>query len=149
MATIHLPKDFKEFLRLLNAHNVEYLLIGGYAVGYHGYPRATADMDIWVASNPPNSQKLMVVLKEFGFESAHLSASLFLKPNKIIHMGMPPLRIEINTGISGLAFEKCFPERVAGNLDGVPVQLISLKHLKINKQKTGCAKDINDLENLP
>ena len=91
----------------------------------------------------------MVVLKEFGFESADLSEALFLKKNKIIRMGRPPLRIEINTGISGLAFEKCYPERVAGDLDGIPVQLISLKHLKINKQKTGRAKDINDLENLP
>jgi len=79
MATIHLPSDFKEFLKLLSVHQVEYLLIGGYAVGYHGYPRATADMDIWVAMNPSNSHKIVIVLKEFVFDLPELSPELFLK----------------------------------------------------------------------
>jgi hypothetical protein len=95
MATIHLPPDFKEFLQLLNAHQVEYLLIGGYAVGYHGYPRATADMDIWIAMHPKNAEKVVVVLKEFGFDVPALSTELFLKANQIIRMGIPPVRIEI------------------------------------------------------
>ncbi len=86
MATIHLPSDFKEFLKLLNAHQVEYLLIGGYAVGYHGYPRATADMDIWVAMNPSNAQRIVVALKEFGFDLPELSPELFLKEWQIIRM---------------------------------------------------------------
>lgn len=67
MATIRLPHDFKEFLQLLNSHRVEYLLIGGHAVGYYGYPRATADMDVWVAMHPQNAEKLVTALKEFGF----------------------------------------------------------------------------------
>ena len=79
MATIRLPPDFREFLRLLNSHEVEYLLIGGHAVGYHGYPRATADMDVWIAMHPQNAEKLVVVLREFGFAVPELSASLFLK----------------------------------------------------------------------
>ena len=79
MATIRLPQDFKEFLRLLNTHQVEYLLIGGYAVAYFGYPRATADMDIWIAMNPANAQKIVTVLKEFGFDLPDLSNELFLK----------------------------------------------------------------------
>jgi len=91
MAMIHLPPDFKEFLQLLNDHKVEYLLIGGYAVGYHGYPRATADMDIWIAMNPENAERLVSVVKEFGFEVPTLSVDLFLKENQIIHMGLPPV----------------------------------------------------------
>ena len=149
MATVHLPPDFKDFLRLLNAHQVEYLLVGGYAVGYHGYPRATADMDIWVAISPKNADKLAVVLKAFGFDVPELSADLFLEENQIIRMGVPPVRIEIITTASGVTFEDCYAERVADELDGIEVNLISLEHLKINKRASGRHKDLNDLEHLP
>lgn len=100
MATIHLPHDFKEFLKLLNAHEVEYLLIGGYAVGYHGYPRATADMDIWIAINPANAERIVTVLKEFGFDLPGLSPELFLKEWQIIRLGVPPVRISPKAGMS-------------------------------------------------
>jgi len=149
MATIHLPNDFKDFLKLLNAKRVEYLLIGGYAVGYHGYPRATADMDIWVAVNPENADKIVVALKEFGFAVPGLSAGLFLRQNQIIRMGVPPMRIELTTTISGVDFEECYAARVVAELDGVKVNLINPKHLKINKKASGRYKDLNDLENLP
>ena len=149
MATIHLPSDFKEFLKLLNAHQVEYLLIGGYAVGYHGYPRATADMDIWIAMNPSNSQRIVIALKEFGFDPPELSPELFLKEWQIIRMGVPPIRIELATTISGVNFNECYAERVADILDGVKVNLISLRHLKINKKASGRHQDLADLENLP
>ena len=149
MATVHLPNDFQEFLQLLNAHQVEYLLIGGYAVGYHGYPRATADMDVWVAIHPKNAEKIVAVLKEFGFDLPELSAELFLKENQIIRMGMPPVRIEVTTTISGVSFDECYAERVVDVLDGVEVNLIDLKHLKVNKKASGRHKDLNDLENLP
>ncbi|RME42620.1 MAG: hypothetical protein D6791_17310 [Chloroflexi bacterium] len=149
MATVHLPPDFKDFLRLLNAHQVEYLLVGGYAVGYHGYPRATADMDIWVAINPENADRLVAVLKAFGFDVAELSADLFLQENQIIRMGVPPVRIEIITTASGVTFEDCYAQRVTDELDGIPVNLISLEHLKINKRASGRHKDLNDLEHLP
>lgn len=149
MATIHLPSDFKEFLKLLNVHQVEYLLIGGYAVGYHGYPRATADMDIWVAMNPSNAQRIVIVLKEFGFDLPELSPELFLKEWQIIRMGVPPIRIEIATTVSGVNFNECFAERVVDTLDGVEVSLISLKHLKLNKKACGRHRDLADLENLP
>jgi len=149
MATIHLPPDFKEFLRLLNAHQIKYLLIGGYAVGYYGYPRATADMDIWIGMNPKNAGEVVTALKEFGFNVPDLSVEVFLKPNQIIRMGMPPVRIEILTNISGVSFEECYPERVVDELDGVQVNLISLRHLKINKKAFGRHKDLDDLENLP
>jgi predicted nucleotidyltransferase len=149
MATINLPPDFREFLRLLNEHQVEYLLIGGYAVAYHGYPRATADMDIWVAVHPHNAEKVVAALKAFGFDVPGLSAALFLKEAQIIRMGMPPVRIEIATGISGVQFDECYAARVADELDGVQVNLIDLAHLKLNKRAAGRHKDLNDLENLP
>ena len=149
MATIRLPLDFKEFLQLLNVHHVEYLLIGGYAVGYHGYPRATADMDVWIAIHPQNAERIVAVLKEFGFDLPELSADLFLKEDQIIRMGVPPVKIEIATTISGVTFEECYTERVVDVLDGVQVNLIDLKHLKINKKASGSHKDLNDLENLP
>ena len=149
MATIHLPSDFKEFLKLLNAHKVEYLLIGGYAVGFHGYPRATVDMDIWIAMNPANSQKIVTVLKEFGFDLPELSPELFLKEWQIIRLGVPPVRIELATTVSGVNFNECYAERVVDILDGVKVNLISLKHLKMNKKASGRHQDLADIENLP
>jgi len=149
MATIRLPHDFKEFLKLLNAHRVEYLLIGGYAVGYHGYPRATADMDIWIAMHPANAERIVAVLKEFGFDPPELSPELFLKECQIIRLGVPPVRIGIATTVSGVNFSECYSKRVTDVLDGVKVNLISLNHLKINKRASGRHQDLADLENLP
>ncbi|HEX6384730.1 MAG TPA: DUF6036 family nucleotidyltransferase [Anaerolineae bacterium] len=146
---IELPLDFKEFLSLLNDKGVQYLLIGGYAVGYHGYPRATNDIDVWIAIKPKNAERVVMALREFGFDTPELSPELFLKENKIIRMGIPPMRIEISTGISGVDFEECYRDRVIDILDGVPVNIISLRHLKINKRASGRYKDLNDLENLP
>jgi len=134
---------------LLREHDVRYLLIGGYAVGYHGYPRATADMDIWVAVHPENAERIVAVLRAFGFDLPELSAELFLKDNQIIRMGIPPVRLEICTSISGVEFETCYQGRVTAVLDGVEVNLINLEHLKINKKASGRYKDLNDLENLP
>jgi hypothetical protein len=105
MATIHLPPDFKEFLKLLNEYQVEYLLIGGYAVGYHGYPRATADMDIWIAIHSQNAIKIVAVLKTFGFDVPELKEELFVREDQIIRMGLPPVRLEIVTTISGVSYE--------------------------------------------
>jgi hypothetical protein len=136
-------------LQLLNAHQVDYLLIGGYAVGYHGYPRATVDMDVWIARNPANAKKIVTVLKEFGFQSPELTTDLFLKEKRIVRMGVPPLRIEVTTGIDGVEFDECYVERISDSIDGVPVSLINLRHLTINKQASGRPKDLNDLEHLP
>lgn len=148
MATIQLPPDFKEFLKLLNENQVEYLLIGGYAVSYHGYPRATGDMDIWVAMRSENAQKIVAALREFGFNLPQLTPQLFLRPNNIVRMGVVPFRIEILTSIDGVDFEKCFRERVPDVVDGVEVNIISLENLVLNKSSTGRAKDQNDLHNL-
>jgi hypothetical protein len=149
MATVNLPRDFKEFLRLLNDYQVEYLLIGGYAVAYYGYPRATADLDVWIAVHLQNAEKVVAALKDFGFDLPQLSPELFLKENQIIRMGVPPIRIEINTGISGVNFRDCYPGKVTDEIDGVEVRVISLKDLKVNKRVAGRHKDLDDLENLP
>jgi hypothetical protein len=149
MATIRLPPDFKEFLQLLNAHQVEYLLVGGYAVGYHGYPRATVDMDIWIGRGPATAAKMVTVLQEFGFDVPNLSAELFLKDDQIVRMGVPPVRLEIFTSIPGVRFDECYPAREVGEIDGVSVNLISLRDLKINKKASARNKDLADLENLP
>ncbi len=113
---IQIPPDFKEFLRLLNFHQVEYLLIGGYAVGYYGFVRATGDMDVWVKINPDNAIKVVSALKEFSFAVPELSPELFLKEDQIVRMGVPPLRLEILTTISGVEFTACFENRLIAQI---------------------------------
>ena len=105
---MQLPDDFKEFLRLLNLFEVEYLLIGGFAVGYYGYPRATNDIDVWVSRTESNAAKLVATLEEFGFGTPELKQELFQKPDCIVRMGVPPMRVEILTSISGVEFEQCY-----------------------------------------
>jgi hypothetical protein len=106
-------------------------------------------MDIWIATHPRNAAKTVEAIREFGFSVAGLSADLFVKENNVIRMGVPPLRIEVLTTISGVTFEECYRERITDVLDDVEVDLISLKHLKANKQAAGRLKDLTDLEYLP
>ena len=146
---IGLPQDFKDFLRLLDAEGVEYLLIGGYAVAYHGYPRATEDIDIWIALNPENAQRIIRALKEFGFDVPELNPGLFLKPDSIVRMGVPPLRIELSTTISGVDFAECYKARVTEIIDRIRVNIINLADLKKNKKASGRFRDLDDLERLP
>jgi hypothetical protein len=146
---LSLPPDFKEFLRLLNENDVDYLLIGDYAVGYYGYPRATQDLDVWISKTLENAKKTVIVLQAFGFQTPDIQAELFLKENNIIRMGIPPMRIEILTEISGVDFEACYQERITDNIDGQTVTLISLDRLKENKKASGRYKDLDDLEHLP
>ena len=106
-------------------------------------------MDVWIATHPQNAEKLVVILREFGFAVPELSAGLFLKENQVIRMGVPPMRIEVMTTISGVSFGECYAERTTDEIDGVKVNIISLKHLKVNKKASGRYKDLNDLEHLP
>jgi len=144
-----LPTDFKEFLNILKGKNIRYLLIGGYAVGYHGYPRATNDMDIWIPIDPKTAEQMVLALNEFGFDTPQLSKKLFLKENSIVRMGITPMRIEILTTISGVNFEECFQQKNVDEIDGIEVNIIGLKQLKINKKASGRHKDLDDFENLP
>jgi len=149
MAMIPLPPDFKEFLKLLNDNDVEYLLVGGYAVGYHGYPRATADFDIWIHTTPQNAKKMIRVLRQFGFNVPQLSTKLFLEEDHIIRMGVPPIQIEIITKIDGVEFDECYQRRITDTINGIKVDIINLDDLKKNKKASGRHKDLNDLEYLP
>jgi hypothetical protein len=143
-----LPSDFKEFLRLLNENRVEYLIIGGYAVSYYGYPRATGDLDIRVAISPTNAEKLVRLLRHFGFDLPELTEEIFLQPWGIIRMGYPPMRIEVTTSISGVDFAECYAARVTDEIDGVRAEIIGLPQLRQNKLASGRAKDLADLEQL-
>jgi predicted nucleotidyltransferase len=135
----------KEFLKSLASNKVEYLLIGGYAVGYYGYPRPTGDLDVWIAIDPENAGRIVIALKEFGFET---SPELFLQENNVVRMGVSPFRVEILTTIDGVDFRECYDKRHTDDIDGVQVTLIDLQHLLLNKRASGRLKDLNDLENL-
>jgi hypothetical protein len=128
---------------------VRYLLIGGYAVNYYGYIRTTGDMDIWVAIQPENAHRIVSVLKAFGFDHPDLNDDLFLHENKILRMGVPPIRLEITTSISGVQFDECYQTRVIDTLDGIEVNLIDLENLKKNKKASGRPKDFADFQKLP
>jgi len=149
MAKINVPEDFKEFLRLLDFHRVEYLLVGGYSVAFHGYPRSTADMDIWISTEGENPDRIVGALREFGFDLPELTRELFTHKDRIIRMGSPPLRLEIFTHLSGVEFTECYPQRVTETIDGVKVRIIDLGNLRKNKAATGRFKDLDDLQNLP
>jgi len=149
MANIILPNDFKEFLKLLNARGVEYLLIGGYAVGHYGYPRYTADMDIWIAAHSATAERMVAAMRDFGFDLPTLTPDLFLQERNIVRMGVAPMRIEITNAIDGVEFAPCYARRVVEVIDDVPIPLISLEDLKANKRASGRLKDLADLENLP
>jgi predicted nucleotidyltransferase len=144
-----LPDDFRDFLKLCNQKRVRYLLIGGYAVSHHGYPRATGAMDVWIERSSENTARMVAVLKAFGFDVPELCTDLFLEEGKIVRMGVPPLRIEILKEISGVIFAKCYRRRQRVRLDGIVVAFISLGDLKTNKAAAGRAKDLDDLEHLP
>ena len=149
MTTIRLPNEFLEFLRLLNENDVRYMVIGGYAVAYHGYPRTTADIDIWIARDQENADRMVSALSAFGFGVADLNASLFLKVNGLVRMGRAPVRIEILMSIQGVEFDRCFAARESVDFDGTPVSFIGLEALRENKKATGRHRDLDDLENLP
>lgn len=149
MATIHLPPEFREFLKSFNESRVEYLVIGGFAVGMHGYPRATGDLDVWVACHRENAERIVEALVKFGFSREALSTELFLIEHNIVRFGTPPVRIEIHLSISGVSFSEAIAHIVPCTLDGVTIPVISLPLLRKNKAASGRGKDLADLENLP
>jgi hypothetical protein len=141
-------KDFKEFLELLNKNQIEYLVVGGYAVGIHGYLRYTGDIDIWIKISDENAFKMVSVLDEFGFSSYELKKEDFLNVNNVIQLGYPPLRIDIIMSIDGVSFEECYMCRVIKSIDDLQINFIGLNDLIKNKKATGRDKDIIDLKNL-
>jgi hypothetical protein len=143
-----LNQDFKEFIQSLNDNAVRYLLVGGYAVALHGYPRYTKDLDIWVESTTENAARIIKALQQFGFGSLELKESDFTTPDQVIQLGYPPNRIDMLTSLSGVEFSECYASRVTEEIDEVPVIFIDLENLKKNKKATGRHQDLADIENL-
>src|SRR5262249_29618775 len=144
-----IQKDFKEFLELLHQHEVAYLVVGGFAVAAHGYPRYTGDIDFWVRSDAENAGKLVEVIKEFGFGGLGIVPDDFIKPDHVVQLGYPPNRIDLLTAVTGLAFDDCWPARVTIEFENTPIHFLSLEHLRENKRLAVRKMDEIDLENLP
>ena len=149
MASIEFHPDFKDFLRSLNSDGVEYLVVGGYAVGTHGYHRATGDLDIWIAVSEGNAERAVQALRAFGMPELETTKGLFIEKDKVVSMGVPPVRIESITGASGVEFDDCYSRREIVEIDDIPVNFISLDDLKSNKRAVGRHKDLEDIEHLP
>jgi hypothetical protein len=141
--------DFKDFIALLNQHQVAYLVVGGFAVAQHGYPRFTADIDFWVKPDAENANRVVSALGDFGFAGPDISVADFIKTNHVVQLGYPPNRIDLLTSVTGLEFDECWKDRQTIEFEGVTIAFLSLKHLKLNKRLVGRKKDELDLENLP
>ncbi len=143
-----LNNDFKEFIQLLNVHDVRYLVVGGYAVAFHGHPRYTKDIDIWIMLEKMNAERMLDVLTAFGFSSLGLRADDFLKKDNVVQLGNPPNRIDILTDLSGVIFEECYLKRNSIDIDGVSINFIDIENLIQNKKASGRHQDLADIENL-
>jgi predicted nucleotidyltransferase len=140
--------DLREFIQTLDDHAVRYLVVGGYAVAFHGEPRYTKDLDVWIELNPDNAARLVEALNAFGFGSLNLRVEDFLVPDQIIQLGYPPNRIDLLVSLLGVDFETCYAAKVRTVMDGVVVNFIDLENLKKNKRATGRLQDRADLESL-
>ena len=143
-----LSPDFKEFIKLLNVHSVKYLIVGGYALAFHGHPRYTKDIDIWIESSMDNAHKLLKVLTDFGFESIQLSATDFIAADNVIQLGFPPNRIDILTSVDGITFEESVLQAIIIQIDDVAINLIGIQELITNKTASGRLQDLADVEKL-
>lgn len=140
--------DFKELLALFNSHKVEYLIVGGYALAEYGVPRYTGDIDLFIKPDPANARRILAALEAFGFKSLGLSISDFEKPDKVIQLGVPPVRADILTSLSGVSWEDAYPGKTAGIYGDVPVFFIGRREFVANKKALGRKKDLADLEAL-
>jgi predicted nucleotidyltransferase len=145
---MELANDFIDFIELLNNHKVEYMIVGGYAVMAHGQPRYTEDFDIWIKPSDVNAEKMMVVLKEFGFVLKGLSKEDFEVEDMVVQLGYPPLRIDLMGSISGVTFDEAFPHKILRKIGQIEMNFIGLNELVRNKETTGRKKDIVDAEQL-
>lgn len=145
---MEIPDDFKELLKLLNSNSVDFLIVGGYALGFHGAPRYTGDLDIFIAANPVNADSLLQSIDDFGFGSLGLKQKDFTEPGNVIQIGYPPIRVDFLTQISGVDWKEAWEGRVATTLAGIPVYVISKEHLIRNKRATGRLVDLGDVDRL-
>jgi len=143
-----LDKDFEDFIGLLNQHNVDYMVVGGYALAFHGKPRHTGDLDIWIDISDDNAGKMVRVIEEFGMSSLGMERADFLKEGVITQIGYPPLRIDILNEIDGVDFKEAYPNKLIIDVEGLPVKYIGLNDLIKNKQTSGRKQDISDVNEL-
>ena len=141
-------QDFKELLELLNVHKVEYVIVGAYALSFHGVPRFTGDIDILVKPDQDNAAKILVALKDFGFGSLDLKESDFHEPGQVIQLGVAPVRVDLITSLTGLSWQEVFSGKVKGNFGEVNVYYLGKKELLANKRALGRKKDLADIEAL-
>ena len=140
--------DFRELLALFNDHRVSYVIVGGYALAFHGAPRFTGDLDIFVKPDHENASHIVTALNAFGFASLGLTAADFEAPDQVIQLGVPPVRVDLITSITGLSWEAVFASRVPSDYGGIPINYIGREELILNKRAVGRAKDLADLEAL-
>jgi hypothetical protein len=143
-----LSADLKEFIALLNSHGVEYVIVGAYSLAFHGRPRYTGDLDILIRRSPENAAKLCTVMAEFGFAGTGYKESDFTEPDQVIQLGRVPNRIDLLTGITGVAIDEAFQSKVATELEGIPVFMLSKALLIQNKRAVGRPQDLADLDSL-
>jgi hypothetical protein len=141
-------QDFKEFFKSLNDNQVHYLVVGGYAVAFHGHPRYTKDIDVWVERSLKNSSALILAIEQFGMGSLGLKEEDFLLPDQVVQIGYLPDRIDILVSITGVEFSDCYPKRMEVNVDEVKINFIDLEHLKQNKKASARLQDLAYLEKL-
>lgn len=146
---IPIPRDFREFIVLLNARRVRYLIVGGYAVAYHGYPRATGDLDVFVELSRRNAEGIIDVFRRFGFATTGLEPEFFMDKDQVVRLGREPLKLEILNDLSGVTFADCYQHRIRARIGGLGINFIDLPHLLQNKLAAGRDKDRLDLTNLP
>ena len=143
-----LSNDLREFIHLLNTKSVKYVLVGAWALAFHGRPRYTGDIDFFVARNPENADRLMEVIKDFGFGQTGIERDDFLHVDHVIQLGREPNRIDILTGISGVTFDEAWQSREQGNISAVAVFVISRDLLIKNKRAANRDKDQGDVKLL-
>jgi hypothetical protein len=141
-------QDFIDFIRLLNEHRVEYLVVGAHALAYHGRPRHTGDLDIWIKPNEENASKMLAVLEDFGFGSLNIDEKDFLKDGYVTQLGYPPLRIDILNSISGVEFDEAYSNKSDGKVEDLTVNFINVSEFVKNKKATGRPKDLADIAAL-
>jgi hypothetical protein len=143
-----ISSDFREFIELLGLEKVEYLVVGAYAVAWHGHPRYTGDLDLLVRPSADNAGRVVNALHAFGFGSLGLKAADFTVPGMIVQLGFPPNRIDLLTSITGVNFDDAWNGRMTGAIGGVEVPMIGLSELLRNKESTGRTKDEADAQEL-
>ena len=141
-------QDFKELLALLNEHKVEYVIVGGYALAFHGAPRYTGDHDILVKPDSRNAERILAALDNFGFGELDISTADFEKPDVVVQLGVAPVRVDIITSLTGVDWEQTYSGRVRGQYGDVPVDYIGREQFIANKRAVGRKRDIADLESL-